>query len=163
MQENNATKKQILQTLTLIWLAWFIGNICANALFYLGADFKTQLPADFQSVTYHWGTLIYYITVSVVGIASSHYYIKSWKLPTDLIDSPKNHSPVSHLKSRFVCSIHRFGSHGHQPRSPRFIERCFLRKFRLSHLSAYHASAYDGCLYADVVLPVFARLNQGVW
>lgn len=53
--------------------------------FFLGADFKTQLPADLQSVTYHWGALIYYITVSVVGIVSSQYYIKSWKLPTDLI------------------------------------------------------------------------------
>lgn len=89
MQENNATKKQILQTLSLIWLAWFIGNLCANALFFLGADFKAHLPHDLQSVTYHWGTLIYYITVSIVGIASSLHYIKIWNLPISL-SPPKN-------------------------------------------------------------------------
>jgi hypothetical protein len=85
------TKKQILQTLSLIWLAWFIGNLCANALFYLGADFKAQLPGDLQAVTYHWGTLIYYITVAIVGIAASHYFIKNWKLPISL--SPKSITP----------------------------------------------------------------------
>ncbi|NLD87438.1 MAG: hypothetical protein GX633_04185 [Clostridiales bacterium] len=85
------TKKQILQTLSLIWLAWFIGNLCANALFYLSANFRAQLPSDLQSVTYHWGTLIYYITVAIVGIASSHYFIKKWKLPMSL--SPKNFTP----------------------------------------------------------------------
>ncbi len=85
------TKRQILQTLSLVWLAWFIGNLCANALFYLGADFKTLLPDDLRVVTYHWGTLIYYITVAVVGIASSHYFIKKWKLPISL--SPKSFTP----------------------------------------------------------------------
>ena len=77
MDENNkVTKRQILQTLSLIWLAWFIGNLCANALFYLGADFRSQLSADLQSVTYHWGTLIYYI-IGVVGIAASVHFIKT--------------------------------------------------------------------------------------
>lgn len=84
MQENTVSKKQILQTLSLVYLAWFIGNLCANALFYLGADFKTQLPSDLQFVTYHWGTLIYYITVAIVGIAASHYFIKKWKLTISL-------------------------------------------------------------------------------
>lgn len=86
-----ATKKQVLQTLSLVWLAWFVGNLCANALFYLGAEFKTQLPGDLQPITYHWGTLIYYVTVAVVGIASSHYFIKKWKLPISL--SPKSFTP----------------------------------------------------------------------
>ena len=85
MNGNNVTRRQILQTLSLIWLAWFIGNLCANALFYLGAEFKTQLPDDLQSITYHWGTLVYYTTVTVVGIASSHYFIRYWKLPVSLL------------------------------------------------------------------------------
>jgi len=85
------TRKQILQTISLIWLAWFIGNLCANALFFLGADFKAQLPGDLQFVTYHWGTLIYYITVAVVGIAASHYFIKSWELPVRFL--PKKATP----------------------------------------------------------------------
>ncbi len=92
MDENNkVTKMQILQTLSLIWLAWFIGNLCANALFYLGADFKSQLSADLQSVTYHWGTLIYYITVAIVGVAASVHFIKAWKLPIHLM--PEKISP----------------------------------------------------------------------
>lgn len=91
MQETKVAKKQILQTLSLVWLAWFIGNLCANALFYLGADFKTQLPGDLQSITYHWGTLIYYITVTVVGIASSLYFTDKWKLPISW--SPKKYTP----------------------------------------------------------------------
>ncbi|NMD38300.1 MAG: hypothetical protein GYA87_06450 [Christensenellaceae bacterium] len=91
MENNKVTNKQILQTLSLIWLAWFIGNLCANALFYLGADFKNQLPYDLQAVTYHWGTLVYYITVAIVGIASSDYFIKKWKLPISLM--PKKKSP----------------------------------------------------------------------
>ena len=91
MDENNkVTKRQILQTLSLIWLAWFIGNLCANALFYLGADFRSQLSADLQSVTYHWGTLIYYITVAVVGIAASVHFIKTWKLPISLMPEKIN-------------------------------------------------------------------------
>ena len=81
MHKNNIAKKKILQTLLLLWLAWFIGNLCANALFYLGAEFKTLLPGDLQLITYHWGTSIYYITVAVVGIAASHYFIQKWRLP----------------------------------------------------------------------------------
>ena len=84
MQEIEVTKKQIIQTLSLVWLAWFTGNLCANALFYLGADFKTQLPGDLQAITYHWGTLVYFITVAIVGIVSSHYFIENWKLPISL-------------------------------------------------------------------------------
>lgn len=91
MAENNkVTKRQILQTLSLIWLAWFVGNLCANALFYLGADFRSQLSADLQSVTYHWGTLIYYITVGVVGIAASVHFIKKWQLPINLMPEKIN-------------------------------------------------------------------------
>ncbi|NLL90817.1 MAG: hypothetical protein GX222_00135 [Ruminococcaceae bacterium] len=92
MQENKVAKIQILRTLSLVWLAWFIGNLCANALFYLGAEFKTQLPVDLQSVTYHWGTLIYFLTVAIVGIASSHYFIKKWRLPVSR--SPKKITPA---------------------------------------------------------------------
>lgn len=90
MQENQVSKKHILQMLSLVWLAWFIGNLCANALFFLGADFKSQLPGDLQSITYHWGTLIYFMTVTIVGIASSLYFIEDWKLPISL--SPKKYS-----------------------------------------------------------------------
>lgn len=95
MDENDkVTKRQILQTLSLIWLAWFVGNLCANALFYLGADFRLQLSNDLQSVTYHWGTLIYYITVAVVGIAASVHFIKAWKLPISLMPEK--------ISSRFI-------------------------------------------------------------
>jgi hypothetical protein len=97
------TKKQILQTLSLVWLAWFIGNLCANALFYLGAEFKTQLPGDLQSITYHWGTLIYYITVAIVGIASSHYFIKKWNLPISL--SPKSITPRFIILSLILFAV----------------------------------------------------------
>lgn len=97
------TKKQILQTLSLVWLAWFIGNLCANALFYLGAEFKTQLPGDLQSITYHWGTLIYYITVAIVGIASSYYFIKKWNLPISL--SPKSITPRFIILSLILFAV----------------------------------------------------------
>jgi hypothetical protein len=92
MQVKKVTKTQILQTLSLIWLAWFIGNLCANALFYLGAEFKSRLPGDLQQITYHWGTLIYFLTVSIVGIASSHHFIKSWNLQVNW--SPKKITPA---------------------------------------------------------------------
>jgi len=81
MDKNTASEKiNIFVTLSLVWLAWFIGNLCANALFYLGKDFKDLLPPDLQGIIYHWGTLVYFITVAIIGIIVPLFYIKKWQL-----------------------------------------------------------------------------------
>ncbi len=73
-------KINIFVTLSLVWLAWFIGNLCANALFYLGKDFKDLLPPDLQGITYHWGSLVYFVTIAIIGIIAPLFYIKKWQL-----------------------------------------------------------------------------------
>ena len=87
MDRNAASERiNIFVTLSLIWIAWFIGNLCANALFYLGKDFKDLLPPDLQGITYHWGTLVYFITVAIVGIICVHYILiyKKFKIKAKL-------------------------------------------------------------------------------
>lgn len=84
-QKAGSEKSEIIITLSLVWLSWFIGNLCANALFYLGLDFKHLLPPDLQGITYHWGTLIYFMTVAIVGIIVPLRTIKKWHLNVKLL------------------------------------------------------------------------------
>ncbi len=103
MNSKTLFKKEILRTLFVIWIAWFIGNLCANSLFYLGLDFKSQLPTDMQNMTYHLGTFVYFLTVSMVGIASSHYYIKKWDFSVCWL--PKERTLPFYLSSIIFIAI----------------------------------------------------------
>src|SRR6056297_1755646 len=87
-----SSKKTMIQTLFLIWVFWFIGNLCANALFYLGMDFKPYLPTDMRNIIYPLGTIIYFMTVSMVGIIGSFHFIKKWQLSLKWLPEKKTMS-----------------------------------------------------------------------
>lgn len=70
------TNKQKIQTLALIWLGWFVGNLCANALFLLGTDFDL--------IFYPFGTIVYFITVTITGILIPIHYCKKWQISINI-------------------------------------------------------------------------------
>ena len=64
---------------------------------------QNSIARRLQSITYHWGTLIHYITVAVAGIAASHYFIKRWNLPLDL--APKSFTPRFAILSLILFAV----------------------------------------------------------
>lgn len=69
--------KVVIRTMILVWLSWFFGNLGSNALFYIGNTSRPEL---------RWvGEIMYFVTISIVGIIVPRYYLREWK-----IEQPKS-------------------------------------------------------------------------
>jgi hypothetical protein len=60
VETTTLTRKHMVATMLLVWLAWFFVNLGANGLFYISLRGRpdARLP----------GEMLYYLGVSVVGI-----------------------------------------------------------------------------------------------
>jgi membrane protease YdiL (CAAX protease family) len=72
MEVTMITKQNYIQTLILVWLLWFLGNLGANALFFIGSNFN--------EIYYSFGIVYYFVTVTCVGILFPLWYINKWPL-----------------------------------------------------------------------------------
>lgn len=71
------TRKHMIMTMLLVWLAWFFVNLGANGLFYMSAHGRpgARLP----------GEILYYLGVSTVGIVGALHLSRKWNLEMPLL------------------------------------------------------------------------------
>lgn len=71
------TRKRMVATMLLVWLAWFFVNLGANGLFYVSLHGRpgTRLP----------GEVLYCLGVSLVGIVVALHLSKKWNLEMPLL------------------------------------------------------------------------------
>jgi membrane protease YdiL (CAAX protease family) len=70
------TRRRMVATMLLVWLAWFSANLGANGLFYIALYGRpgVQIPAE----------ILYYLGVCVVGIAVALHLSRQWGLDMPL-------------------------------------------------------------------------------
>ena len=60
----------------LIWIAWFVGNLGSNALLFMGNNYNPVFSVV--------GKIIYFVTITSVGILAACHYSKEWKIEIKL-------------------------------------------------------------------------------
>ena len=77
VETTTPTRKRMVATMLLVWLAWFFVNLGANGLFYISLHGRpgARLP----------GEMLYYLGVSVVGIVVALHLSKKWNLEMPLL------------------------------------------------------------------------------
>ena len=75
------TRKRMVATMLLVWLAWFFVNLGANGLFYVSLHGRpgARLP----------GEILYYLGVSTVGIVVALHLSKKWNLEMPLLPAKR--------------------------------------------------------------------------
>jgi len=70
------SRRRMVMTMLLVWLAWFFANLAPNGLFYIALNGRpaARLP----------GEILYYLGISVVGIVVAIHLSKKWGLDLSL-------------------------------------------------------------------------------
>lgn len=73
----HATRRRMVLTLILVWLAWFVANLAANGLFYIAAHDSSdlRLPAE----------ILYFVGVCITGVAIPYQLCRAWGLDMPLL------------------------------------------------------------------------------
>jgi membrane protease YdiL (CAAX protease family) len=79
----HTTRRRMVLTLALVWLAWFVANLAANGLSYIAAHDAPdlRLPAE----------ILYYFGVSITGVVVPYHLCRTWGLDTPLF--PQKRTP----------------------------------------------------------------------
>lgn len=83
VETTTPTRKRMVATMLLVWLAWFFVNLGANGLFYVSLHGRpgARLP----------GEILYYLGVSTVGIVVALHLSLKWNLEMPLL--PEKRGP----------------------------------------------------------------------
>ncbi|MBU1661090.1 MAG: CPBP family intramembrane metalloprotease [Chloroflexi bacterium] len=71
------TRKRMVTTMLLVWLAWFFVNLGANGLFYISLHGRPGARPP--------GEILYFLGVSVVGIVVALHLSKKWNLEMPIL------------------------------------------------------------------------------